>query len=374
MAAIRFEKLRQDPDSRARAGELETPHGVIATPAFAPVATRGAVKALTPQALSDLAVGVVMANAYHLAVRPGAAAVASLGGLHAFSAWQGPIMTDSGGYQVFSLAPQRRVDDDGVTFRDALDGSGRRLTPESVIAVQESLGADIVFPLDVCTALGADRRHATEDLERTQAWAVRSVAARRRGDQGLMGIVQGSVYPELRRQGARAMAALDVDGFAIGGVSVGEGKTAMYAAVDAVVDELPDGAPRHLLGVGHGDDLIEAVARGIDTFDCVMPTRVARNGAALTGTGRINLRGAEYAQDRRPIEAGCPCYACQHFTRGAIRHWLKAGEILPLTLLSIHNLHHVLDILSRARAAILTGTFTAFRVTPPTNPNAAGGT
>lgn len=361
MSAIRFQIVAQDATSAARAGELRTPHGCILTPAFAPVATQGAVKAMSPANLSRLGVQMLMSNAYHLAMRPGAATVAALGGLHALAAWPGPVMTDSGGYQVFSLASRSRVDASGVHFRSHVDGSLHHFTPESVVALQEILGADLIMPLDVCTGYPADRATAAEDLSLTMAWAARSLAARTRPDQALYGIVQGSVYPELRAQAARAVAALGFEAFAVGGVSVGEPKAALLTSLEASVPHLPPGAPRHLLGVGNPEDLVAAVARGIDTFDCVMPTRVARNGGALTMNGRINLRNAEFTQDTGPLEAECPCLACRDFSRGAVRHLVKAGEILGLHLLTVHNLHFTVGLVRQAREALLGGCFARFR-------------
>lgn len=361
VAAPRFEIRRRDPASRARLGTLDTPHGIVETPAFAPVGTRGTVKAMLPRDLAALGVKLFMANAYHLSVRPGIAAVAKLGGLHALAGWSGPMMTDSGGYQIFSLAQLRSVDSNGVTFRDPLDGVECRFTPESVMEIQESLGADLVLPLDVCTPYPADRDRAEADLALTHNWAERSVEARTRTDQSLFAIVQGSTYADLRAQSAMAAAALDVDGFAVGGVSVGEPKEAMREAIDASTATLPTDRPIHLLGVGHLDDIVDAVALGIDTFDCVMPTRVARNGRALTPGGRLNLRNAEHAQDPRPIDASCPCYTCEHFSRGALRHWLKAGEILPLTLLTLHNLQVVSNLMAEIRASLAIDQFSEYR-------------
>jgi queuine tRNA-ribosyltransferase len=302
-----------------------------------------------------------MANAYHLAIRPGADVVAALGGLHRFAAWDGVYMTDSGGFQVFSLAHQRQVDDAGVTFRDPLDGRVHRFTPAGVVAVQEALGADIAFVLDVCTPYPAARDEAERDAARTACWAREAVAARRDPTQAVFGVAQGGVYPDLRARAAEDLAGLELDGYGIGGVSVGEPKHTMTAAVEASVAGLAADKPRHLLGVGYPEDIVEAVALGIDTFDCVMPTRVARNGAALVTGGRLNLRNAEFARDDRPIDPACPCAACRSFSRGAIRHWLKAGEILPLTLLSIHNLHALVDLTRRIRASILAGSFAALR-------------
>ncbi len=361
MGKLRFDTHSRDTESLARTGVLYTPHGAIPTPAFAPVGTQGAVKALSPRDLRDLGVEVVMANAYHLAMRPGADTVAALGGLHALSGWNGPLMTDSGGFQVFSLPGASRVDADGVTFKSHIDGSTHRFTPESVVDLQQTLGADLAMPLDVCTGYPATREQAARDLRLTLAWAERSLQAHGRRDQWLYGIVQGSVYADLRAESARRTAELDFPAYAIGGVSVGEAKSDLLAAIDAAVPHLPPAAPRHLLGVGHPEDIVEGVARGIDTFDCVMPTRVARTAAALTMEGRINLRNAHHATDRRPLDPACACYACQQFSRGAIRHLLMAGEMLGPHLLTLHNLHFTLDLVRQMRAAIASGTFGDFR-------------
>ncbi len=357
MPAVRFEVLARDPTTAARAGVLHTPHGPVPTPAFAPVATQGSVKAVAPRDLEKLGVSLLMTNAYHLAMRPGVDTVAALGGVHSLAGWGQAIMADSGGYQVFSLGEAVRRDENGVTFRYPGDGTQQHFTPESIVMVQEALGADIALPLDIPTPYPASAAQAADDVATTLRWAERSQAARRRADQAMYGIVQGATDPTLRGQAARAIVALDFDGFAIGGLSVGEPKNTMLEMVTTTVRELPESRPRHLLGVGHPDDLVLCVALGIDSFDCVMPTRVARNGGALSPDGRMNLRNAVYARDSRPIVPGCGCYACQRFSRGAIRHWLLAGEILAPHLLTVHNLHFTLSLVSLLRQAILDGTF-----------------
>lgn len=361
MPAPLFAVEARDPGTAARAGRIRTAHGDIPTPAFAPVGTQAAVKALSPRDLESLGVSVVMSNAYHLSLRPEVETVQALGGLHALAGWKGPMMTDSGGFQVFSLDDRASVDDEGVSFRSHLDGSHRRFTPESVVALQQGLGADLAMPLDVCTPYPASRELAERDLGRTMAWAQRARAAHGGHPQRLYGIVQGSIYPDLRRASARGLVQIGFDAYAIGGLSVGETKAEMWPAVAAAVKELPDAAPRHLLGVGHPEDLIEGIAAGMDSFDCVMPTRVARTAAALTISGRINLRNAEHRLDTRPIEAGCACYACQHFSRGSIRHLIKAREILAAHLLTLHNLHFTLELVRAARQAILDCRFAQFR-------------
>ena len=357
MTAFAFElQARQD---RARAGVMHTGHGSVPTPAFAPVGTQATVKALTPAQVEALGATIVLANTYHLYLRPGAERVAALGGLHAFMAWPHPILTDSGGFQVFSLAQTRQVDADGVTFRSHLDGSEHRLTPETSIAIQENLGADIIMALDECPD-PHDRAYNEQALERTHAWAERSLQAKTRGDQALFGIVQGGIFPDLRERSARFVASLGFPGIAIGGLSVGETKAEMNAMLEVLDTLLPDDRPRYLMGVGSPEDLVEGVARGIDLFDCVLPTRMARNHSALTRLGRLNLRGAPYAEDRRPIDPACTCYTCQHFSRAYLRHLATAGEMLVATLLSIHNLHMLVALADDLRRSILAGRLPAF--------------
>lgn len=353
---IMFEFTIQATCRRARAGLLRTPHGEIATPVFAPVGTQATVKTMTPRDLRELGATLVLANTYHLYLRPGSALVARMGGLHRFMGWPGPILTDSGGYQVFSLKTLRQIDDDGVTFRSHLDGSTHRFTPEKVIAIQKELGPDIAVCLDEC-APPLDRAYNEQALARTHAWAARCREAHRRTDQALFGIVQGGVFPDLREQSARFITSLDFPGHAIGGLSVGESKEQTYATLDLLDDGLPKDKPRYLMGVGTAQDFVEAVARGVDIFDCVLPTRLARHGAALVKGERLNLKNAQYAADESPIAAGCGCYTCQTFTRAYLRHLLVAGEILGLHLLSIHNLHFLLDLMRRIRASILDGAF-----------------
>jgi queuine tRNA-ribosyltransferase len=361
MPKVCFEVVAADATSHARAGILRTTHGAIATPAFAPVGTQGTVKSVAPDRLSQIGVGLIMSNLYHLAMRPGIDVVTELGGLHRLAGWDRPMMTDSGGYQVFSLEGLRSVDDDGVTFRSHVDGSTHRFTPESVMQAQQALGADLVMPLDVCSPYPVGRDAASRDALVTRSWAARAMASHHRNDQLLYGIVQGSVFKDLREESARATSEMGFRAFAIGGVSVGESKEQMHEALDACLPHLPPDAPRHLLGVGHPDDVVAAIAKGIDTFDCVAPTRWARNGGAMTMSGRMNLRNAVYARDERPLEETCGCYACAHFSRGAIRHFVKSGEILGLYLLTVHNLHFLVDLTERARSAILDGTFSAWR-------------
>ena len=349
----------QARDGAARAGLFHTPHGDLETPAFAPVGTQATVKAVTPAQLQELGATLVLANTYHLYLRPGDERIARLGGLHRFMAWEGPILTDSGGFQVFSLADRRQVDDDGVTFRSHLDGSLHRFTPEKTVAIQENLGADIIMTLDECPE-PYDRAYNEAALARTHAWAKRCLAAKTRHDQAMFGIVQGGVFPDLRRDSARFIASLGLPGIAIGGLSVGESKEETLAMLEITIAELPEDRPRYLMGVGSPEDLVEAVARGVDLFDCVLPTRMARNDAALTRLGRLHLRNAAFADDPRPIDPECPCYTCRHFSRAYLRHLIVAKEMLSATLLSIHNLHTLIALTADLRQAIRQGRLSAF--------------
>jgi queuine tRNA-ribosyltransferase len=347
-------------DSRARAGLFQTSHGEVPTPVFMPVGTQATVKAISPRDLHNLGAIVVLANTYHLYLRPGDKRIARLGGLHKFMGWDGPILTDSGGFQVFSLAQRRKIDADGVTFRSHLDGSEHRFTPERAIAIQENLGADIIVCFDECAA-PSDYAYNVQAVSRTHAWAERCKVAKNRPDQALFGVVQGGVFPDLRAQSARFLTDLSFDGYAIGGLSVGETKEEMHAMLEVVDPLLPADQPRYLMGVGTPEDLVECVARGMDMFDCVLPTRMGRTGTALTRTGRLNLRNARFADDPAPIEPGCTCYACEHFSRAYVRHLVHAKEILAHQLLSIHNLHLMLTITREIRDAVLEGRFQAYR-------------
>jgi len=355
-----FHTTAIDPQTAARTAFFETPHGRLLTPVFAPVGTQATVKTLTPRDLNEIGATLVLSNTYHLYLRPGTKLVADFGGLHSFMGWPGPMLTDSGGFQVFSLAQMRKLDPDGVTFRSHIDGSLHRFTPESAVASQEDLGADIIMCLDEC-AEPLDRKYNEEALTRTHAWAARCRAAQRRRDQALFGIVQGGIFPDLRVESARTLAGLDFPGYAIGGLSVGETKAQMYAALDVTVPELPTNKPRYLMGVGAPEDIGEGVASGVDIFDCVLPTRVARNGGLLTPQGRLNLRNARYAADPLPVEPGCDCYACQHFSRAYLRHLLKTEEILGLHLATVHNVRFMIKLMAQIRQQIAAGTFAAFR-------------
>lgn len=346
-----FSLLHADDHCRARLGRITTPHGEIPTPAFAPVGTQATVKALDPRDLQELGVEVLLANTYHLYLRPGADVVAQMGGLHGFMGWERPILTDSGGYQVFSLAGQRKVDSDGVTFRSHIDGSQHRFTPEIVMHVQEQLGADIIMCLDEC-ADPVNRAYNELALARTHAWASRCQAAQTRGDQALFGIVQGGVFPDLRQESCRYLVGLDFPGYAIGGLSVGETKEQMHQVLDITSPLLPAEKPRYLMGVGAPEDLLEGVVRGIDLFDCVLPTRLARNAALFTRQGRINMRNARFERDSGPIESCCQCYTCQHFSRAYLRHLFKAEELLAYRLATIHNVHFLMQLMRDIRMAI----------------------
>lgn len=347
---------RQD---RARAGVFHTPHGDLLTPVFAPVGTQATVKSLTPAQLDDLGASLVLANTYHLYMRPGDALVAEMGGLHQFMQWPHPMLTDSGGFQVFSLAESRKIDADGVTFKSHIDGSMHRFTPEKSVEIQENLGADIIMAFDEC-APPNDRNYNIQAVQRTHAWAERCKLAHKREDQALFGIVQGGVFADLRQQSAQYIASLDFPGHAIGGLSVGESKEDMYAMLDVVDAELPQGKPRYLMGVGTPEDLVNGVLRGVDIFDCVLPTRLARHNAAMTRRGRLNLVNAAFAQDHQPIDENCGCYTCQNFTRAYLRHLVVAKEMLSATLISIHNLYTLVQLANEMRAAIINGNFDQF--------------
>ena len=339
-------------DRRARAGIFHTPHGDIQTPVFAPVGTQATVKSLTPAQLAELHASLILSNTYHLYLRPGDELVAEMGGLHRFMNWDRPILTDSGGYQVFSLEDSRKIDDDGVTFKSHVDGSIHRFTPEKSIAIQENLGADIIMAFDEC-ASPYDREYSIKAMQRTHAWAERCLQAKHRPEQALFGIIQGGIFPDLRQESARYIGSLGFPGHAIGGLSVGETKAEMHSMLELVDTLLPDDRPRYLMGVGTPEDLINGVLRGVDIFDCVLPTRLARHNAALTRQNRMNLVNAAYAHDPRPIDEQCACYTCQNFSRAYLRHLITAKEMLAATLLSIHNLYTLINLTQGLRQAIL---------------------
>jgi queuine tRNA-ribosyltransferase len=341
---------------KARAGLFHTPHGDLPTPVFAPVGTQATVKTLTPAQVDELGATLVLSNTYHLYLRPGDEVVREMGGLHEFMQWPHPMLTDSGGYQVFSLAQTRKIDEDGVTFKSHIDGSTHRFTPERSIAIQENLGADIIMAFDECSNPN-DHAYSRIAMERTHRWAERSLLVHSRQDQALFGIIQGGVLPELRTASARFIASLPFPGIAIGGLSVGETKDEMHTMLDVVIQSLPVDKPRYLMGVGTPEDLIDGIARGVDIFDCVLPTRLARHNAAFSSEGRLNLMNAAYASDPRPIDDTCRCYTCQTFTRAYLRHLIVSKELLAGTLLSIHNLHALIQLVKDIRTSILEGTF-----------------
>jgi queuine tRNA-ribosyltransferase len=351
-----FEFTLNAQAGRARAGVLNTPHGSLQTPVFAPVGTQATVKTLTPEQLKELGASLVLSNTYHLYLRPGDELIAEMGGLHKFMQWPYPMLTDSGGFQVYSLSKTRKIDDDGVTFKSHIDGSTHRFTPERSIQIQNNLGADMIMAFDECSDPN-DHAYSKIAMERTHRWAERSLNAHRRPDQALFGIVQGGVNPELRAQSSEFIASLAFPGIAIGGLSVGETKNEMHAMLDVVTNALPESKPRYLMGVGSPEDLINGIARGIDIFDCVLPTRLARHNAAFTSEGRFNLMNAAFARDPRPIDESCDCYTCRTFTRAYLRHLIVAKELLAGTLLSIHNLYTIIALVNDMRVAIIDGTF-----------------
>jgi queuine tRNA-ribosyltransferase len=344
-----------------RLGKLVTARGVVATPVFMPVGTYATVKTLTPEELRTMGAALILSNMYHLYLRPGVEAIAQLGGLHRFMHWDGPILTDSGGFQIFSLAPFRDVSDQGVTFRSHLDGSSHFLTPERVVALQETLGVDIMICLDECPGYPAPEAEVRRAAARTLDWARRSQAARRRPEAALFAVVQGGMFPMWRREQAQAMREMEFDGYALGGLSVGEDKELTWEMVAATTPELPEDKPRYLMGVGTPEDLLEGVNRGVDLFDCVLPTRNARNGMAFTGNGRVVIKNAAYALDPRPLDEACGCYTCRHYSRAYLRHLYVSREILAFRLLTFHNLYYYLELMVKMRQAIRQDRFAAFR-------------
>lgn len=379
-----FELLRQDREAKARRGRLTTRHGVIETPAFMPVGTQGTVKAVTPRELRELKAQIILGNTYHLFVRPGLDVIKDLGGLHRFMNWDGPILTDSGGYQIFSLAKLRKITEEGVHFQNHIDGTPAFISPEIAMEIQAELGSDIAMVLDECVSWPCERDYAAQSTEMTTRWAKRckewkeenvqrsALNAQRSMEKSinyqpstlnslLFGIVQGATFADLRRESAEAMVQLDFDGYAIGGVSVGEPEEEMVRAIESSEPFLPLDKPRYAMGLGTPPQLLEMVARGIDLFDCVLPTRLARNGTAFTARGTLNLKNAEFIRQTGPIEENCTCYACSDFSRSYIRHLIKAEEILGLRLITLHNLHFYLDLMRQAREGIENQTFDDFR-------------
>jgi len=356
-----FKLLKTCPDTRARAGELTTRHGTVPTPVFMPVASQGTVKTLTPEEVTDIGFNMILANTYHLYLRPGIDIIEESGGLHKYMGWNGAILTDSGGYQVFSLARLRRVSDEGVVFRSHIDGSEHPITPELAVEYQEALGADIIMALDECPAHDESFKKTQIAMNRTHHWAERCLEAHKRSDQALYAIVQGGTSPELRRQSARYLASLDFPGYAIGGLSIGEPKEVTGAIIDETVPHLPEDKPRYLMGVGSPEDILEGVSRGIDMFDSALPTRVARNGALFTRSGRVNIRNAVFSRMKEPLEPGCECYTCRTFSTSYLHHLFNARELLAYRLATIHNLTFISRLMSETRQAIRNNTFNSFK-------------
>ena len=353
MYAVKYELIKTCKQTGARLGRLHTPHGVIETPIFMPVGTQATVKAMTPEELKEIGSQIILSNTYHLYMRPGHDLIERAGGLHKFMNWDKPILTDSGGFQVFSLGPLRKIKEEGVEFRSHLDGSKHFLSPEKATEVQNALGSDIIMAFDECAPYPADRQYVKNSLERTTRWLERCKAAHKYPEkQALFGIVQGGMYKELREQSAKEITAIDLPGYAIGGLSVGEPKDMMYEVLDYTVPLLPEDKPRYLMGVGSPDDLLEGVLRGIDMFDCVLPTRIARNGTAMTSQGKVVVRNASYAEDFTSLDPECDCYTCKNYTKAYLRHLIKCNEILGARLLTIHNLHFLLKMMENVREAI----------------------
>ena len=353
MAAVKLEILKKDTRTRARLGKLHTPHGIVDTPVFMPVGTQATVKTMSPEELKEVGAEIILSNTYHLFLRPGHDLIARAGGLHKFMNWDRTILTDSGGFQVFSLGDLRKITEEGVEFRSHLDGSKQFLSPEKSMEVQMALGSDIVMAFDECTPYPAEYEYAKQSAERTTRWAKRCKHSMTTTDkQALFGIVQGGMFKDLRLQSAAEITALDLPGYGIGGLSVGEPKELMYEVLDYTIPVMPEDRPRYLMGVGSPDCLIEGVMRGIDMFDCVLPTRIARNGTAFTKYGKVVIRNADYADDFTPLDPSCECYTCKNYSRAYLRHLLKADEILGLRLMTIHNLHFLINLMAEIREAI----------------------
>jgi queuine tRNA-ribosyltransferase len=359
--AITFSVTARDPESAARAGTITTPHGSIPTPIFMPVGTQATVKAMTPDDLLQVGARIILGNTYHLYLRPGHELVRQLGGLHSFMQWHGPLLTDSGGFQVFSLGELRKISEEGVKFQSHIDGSRHFISPETSIAIQEALGADIIMCFDECPPSPADFAYVSKSLEMTSRWAKRCKEAQTRRDQALFGIVQGGVFPELRERSMHDLLEIGFDGYALGGVSVGEEKSRMLEVMQFSAPLFPADKPRYVMGIGTPEDLIEGIHAGYDMFDCVMPTRNARNGMLFTSFGRVNIKRGEYLDDPAPLDPECSCYVCRTFSRAYLRHLFRCGEILAARLNTLHNLHYYLHLLAEARKAIAEGRFSLFR-------------
>ncbi len=356
-----FEVIKTDPETGARAGIFHTPHGDIETPVYMSVGTQATVKGVLPRDLKEAGAQIILANTYHLYMRPGHELVKAAGGLHTFMNWDRPILTDSGGFQVFSLAKLNHIKDEGVWFRSHIDGSKHFFTPEKVMEIENALGADIIMQFDECSEYGVDYRYAKDALDRTVRWLERCAAAHKREDQALFPIVQGNFYKDLRLESIAAAKPFAKYGLGIGGLSVGEPKPLMYEILDAMQPALPADVPRYLMGVGSPDCLVEGVMRGIDMFDCVLATRIARNGTALTSAGKIVVRNAAYKEDLTPLDAECDCYCCRHYTKAYLRHLINAGEMLGAMLLSLHNITYLNRLMRGLRRAILDGSLRDFR-------------
>ena len=357
---FQFTLLNTDSESAARRGRLQTPHGVIETPIFMPVGTHAAMKAMTPAQVEETGAQIILSNTYHLHLRPGEGLVEKAGGLHAFMNWKKPILTDSGGFQVFSL-PKKKITEDGVFFKHEVSGNEIFLGPAEAMAIQNALGADIIMAFDECIPYPATHDYAAKSIGKTLRWAENCLKAHKRKDQALFGIVQGSVYDDLRRDCAKALTAMDFPGYAIGGVSVGEGLELLKKVVDYTAPFLPENKPRYLMGVGLPEDILESVERGMDMFDCVIPTRYARSATLFTSRGKLRLTHRRYRRDFYPVDASCSCYCCRNFTRAYLHHLFNANEILSAILSAIHNVHFYLDMMAQTRAAIERNEFKAFK-------------
>lgn len=358
--AITYELIKQCPHTGARAGRIHTPHGSFDTPIFMPVGTQASVKTLAPEELKEMGAGIILSNNYHLFLRPGSKLVKEAGGLHKFMNWDRAILTDSGGFQVFSLGDLRKISEEGVTFRSHIDGSKKFLSPEIATQSQMDLGADIIMAFDECVPYPADFKYTRESMELTLRWAQRCKNTMTNPNQGLFGIVQGGMYKDLRIECANRLVDMDFPGYAVGGLSVGEPKELMYEMLDITLEHLPQNKARYLMGVGTPDCLVEGVMRGIDMFDCVYPTRVARNGTAMTWNGRLVIKNAQYEHDFHPIDEHCNCYTCRNYSRAYIRHLVRVNEIFGLRLLTIHNLHFLIDFMRQIRQSIMEDRFPEF--------------
>ena len=355
-----FTLLKDDSETSARLGKISTDHGEISTPVFIPVGTQATVKALTPEELKELGAGIILSNTYHLYLRPGHELIKGLGGLHKFMHWDYPLLTDSGGFQVYSISANQKVAEEGINFQSHLDGSRHFLSPELCMEIQEALGTDIAMCLDECVPYPASYEYTNDSLERTTRWAKRCQKSKRRKEQALFGIVQGGMFKDLREKSARALVDLDFDGYAVGGLSVGESTSLMLEIVEYTTALLPERKPRYLMGVGRPEDMVEAVKRGIDMFDCVLPTRNARNGMLFTSSGKIVIKNARHKREDIPIDPHCNCYTCKHYSRAYLHHLFAAKEILSSILNTIHNLYYYLNLMAEMRTSIKEGTFARF--------------